>query len=194
MCHLRAWHGKATRWRMKTRRRCCASHSEALVHLAVSKEWVENPADESTPKWSRNWPHQRTKPSGSFGLYNQYRLHLYIRNIRTSSHTFCRESRPECSGYYPFIWSNGLSNRAAHEPFAVRAFSSEPTLVSPDSWLRISLFCPYGCFARADVSWCGIDGPNSDWWFSTGIELYLRLLGFRFCIVDLCFGYLRNVC
>src|SRR5262245_7608456 len=40
-----------------------------FVHLAVSKEQVENPApqrltwatDESTPKWSRDWPHQRTK-------------------------------------------------------------------------------------------------------------------------------------
>ena len=41
-------------------------------------------------------------------------------------------------------------------------------MVSPDSWLCISLFCPYGCSASADVSWRGIDEPNSGWWFATG--------------------------
>src|SRR5262249_25288681 len=108
--------------------------------------------------------------------------------------TFGRESGPESARYWRVICSNSPCNRAAHERVAVRALSSEPTLVSPDSWLRISIFCPYGRSASADVSWCGIDGPKTDWWFATGIELYLRLLDYRLCIVDLCFGYLRNVC
>src|SRR5215467_12217015 len=53
-------HGKATLWRVKTRRRCCAPHSGPLVHLAVSKDWVENP-----PPQRLTWLLMRANRSGA---------------------------------------------------------------------------------------------------------------------------------